>query len=701
MKKWLIVLSLFLIMILTTNTLSFGENKIINVSMNGSTVKVREVPVMMDGLIFKSDVPSFVYIDRTLVPVRFVAESLGAKVEWEQKTKTATIIQKDKTIKLTIDSAKATINNETKTLDKNSIPKLVTFSNKDSRTMVPVRVISEILGYDVGWDQANKIASINTKTDDDQIIDLNPEVNPPVPQNLVNITDVSVQKGSTPYQKIVIKSDEKLDYDTLFLPDSNKLVIDIQNSKLNLKNTGDAPGEIKVDDVNFGRVQYSQYSTNPYTTRVVVSMYENLDYEIIPSNDGKTNILSFVKKVKGINLEKIDGQDAIVIDGIGTSYNVMKLKNPERIVIDLMDATLGGIPYANYDYELGFVKGIRTSQFSGDNNYSTLDRIVRVVMDVKTGITDPNLKIDTIDNKLVIYPEKSLWENISYTSKGMDKLLSINNLKRTKYDVEYYPSEKLIEITIPSENVDLEKGFVIVKDGLVEDIEVVNDGEDTKVLVRLRIGIEYTVLSDTKDKTIEISLRKDPSAINTNKTIVIDAGHGGTAPGAISVNGTKEKDINLKISLKLESYLKSLGYNVLMTRAGDQNPGIYDRANFANAANADLFVSIHSNSHTNRDIKGLQVLYCPQFDSKVKTVDQYPFAKAVFDAVLASTGAEDKGIIKRPDLPVVRETKMPAVLVEVGFLSNAQEELMITNDAYQNKIVEGIVTGIQNYLEMY
>lgn len=701
MKKRLIILSLFLIMILTTNTLSFGENKIINVSVNGSTVKVQEVPVMVDGQSFKSDVPSFVYIDRTLVPVRFVAESLGAKVEWEQKTKTATIIQNDKTIKLTIDSEKVVINNETQTLDKNSIPKLVTFSNNDSRTMVPVRLISEVFGYDVGWDQAKKIASINTKTDDEEVIDFNPEVKPPVSQNLVTITDVSVQKGSTPYQKVVIKSDDKIEYETLYLPDSNILVIDIMNSKLNLKNTGDAAGDIKVDDVNFSRVQYSQYSTNPYTTRIVVSMYEKLDYEIVPSSDGKTNILSFVKKVEGINLEKVDGQDAIVIDGIGTSYNVMKLKNPERIVIDLMDATLGGIPYANYDYELGFIKGIRTSQFSGDNNYSPIDRIVRVVMDIKDGISDPNLKIDTIGNKLVIYPEKSLWENISYISNGMDKLLSIKNSMKTKYEVEYYPSEKLMEIIIPSENIDLENGFVTIKDGLVEDIEVVSNGEDTKVLVRFRIGIEYMVLSDTKDKTIEIQLRRDPSLVDTNKTIVIDAGHGGTATGAISVNGIKEKDINIKISLKLESYLKSLGYNVLMTRTGDQNPGIYERANFANAANADLFVSIHSNSHTNKDIKGLQVLYCPQFDSKVKTIDQYPFAKSVFDAVLASTGAEDKGIIKRADLPVVRETKMPAVLVEVGFLSNSEEEILITNDGYQNKIVEGIVKGIQNYLEMY
>ena len=550
MKKWLMTLSLFLIMILFVNTLSFGENSIINVSMNGSTVKVREVPVMMDGQAFKSEVPSFVYIDRTLVPVRFIAESLGSKVDWDQ------------TIKLTIDSTKAIVNNETKTLDKNSTPKLVTFSNKDSRTMVPVRVISEILGYEVGWNQENKIPYISTNNGEEDIIDFNPEVNPPVSSDLVSISDISIQKGSTPLQKVVIKSDEKIEYETLFLPDSNKLIIDIKNSKLNLKNTGNAPGNIQANDVNFSKVEYSQYSTNPYITRIVVTMNGKENYELIPSSDGKTTVLSFVN---GISLDTVAGKDALVIDGIGTSYNVLKLKDPERIVIDLLDATLNGKLYEDYNYELGFIKGVRTSQFLGDNNYSSLDRIVRVVLDVKEGITDPNIKVDTLNNKLVVYPEKSFWENISYASQGLDKILTINNLEKTKYEVDYDFNNKLMKITIPTENVELENGYVTIKDGIVDNIEVVKDKEETKVLLSLKSNLEFTVLSDRKDTKVQILLKRDPNSIDINKTIVIDAGHGDTDPGAMSVSGTKEKDINLQIAKKLESQLNALGYNVLMT----------------------------------------------------------------------------------------------------------------------------------------
>lgn len=718
MKRWIITLSFIMIFLSFINSTAFASGNIISVSMNGSNVKVKEVPILMNGQAFKADVPSFIYVDRTLVPIRFVAESLGAKVDWEQNTKTATVTHSNKVIKLTIDSPNVSINNDKKTLDKNSIPKLVTFNGNDARTMVPVRFVSEVLGYEVGWDENNQTPYINS-SDDNEVIDLDPEIKPnpiepqepvepkepvdsPKPnENTISIKGVDITKGSTSNQKVSITGDGKIEYDTLFLPDSNKLIIDIKNSRLNTKNTGDAPGDISVNDINFNRVQYSQYSTNPYTTRVVVTMYDKHNYEILPSNDGKTITLHFVNEIKGISMDRVDGKDALVINGAVPKYNIMKLKNPERIVVDLMDATLGGTSYANYDYNFEFISGIRTSQFQDDSNYSNSDRIVRVVIDVKDGIVDPNIKIETEGDRLIIYPEKDIWKNISYMPQGKDKLLVINNLERTRYEVDYNSTTNTMEITIPSESVDLNEGFATVKDGLVDEIEVTKYKEDTKVILRFKAGLEYTVLSGRKDSNIQISLRREPGTINTNKTIVIDAGHGGTAPGAISVNGTKEKDINLQVSLKLESILRSLGYNVVMTRSGDQTLGLYERSDLANNLNADIFVSIHSNSHTNRDIAGLQVLYCPLYDSNKKSQDQYPLAKSIMDAVLASTGAADKGIIPRKDLVVVRETKMPAVLVEVGFLSNAAEEKLITNDSYQNKIVEGIVTGIQNYFEMY
>ncbi len=83
-----------------------------------------------------------------------------------------------------------------------------------------------------------------------------------------------------------------------------------------------------------------------------------------------------------------------------------------------------------YNHSIGFIEKVRVSQFEPDNNYKSNDRIVRVVLDVKNGISDPNIKIDTYDNRIVIIPETSIWETINYSLKGKDRIISINANKK-------------------------------------------------------------------------------------------------------------------------------------------------------------------------------------------------------------------------------------------------------------------------------
>jgi N-acetylmuramoyl-L-alanine amidase len=704
MKRFLFIISL-LILLLTFNSVVFGANEIINVSMNGSKVQVKEVKVLMDGQAFKSDVPSFIYIDRTLVPIRFVAESFGAEVGWDQATKTATVKHKDKVVKLTIDSNKVVLNNEAKTLDKNSIPKLVTFSNNDSRTMVPVRFISEVLGYEVGWDENNQMPYINS-SDDIEVIDLNPIIDPETPTNpttpsvpasTATIDSINVVKGSTSKQRVVIKSNQPIDFEPLFLPDSNKLIIDIEDAVLK---TSDSK-EIKVNDGYIRSVTYSQYDNDPYVTRIVVQLEDKSDYDFYTSSDGKTNVLTFEEfKFNNIEIEKVDGVEALVIDDVkGIEYNVMNLKNPERIVIDLMDTNLTK-KISEFNLQTGFIKNVRVSQFSGDNNYSPNDRIVRLVLDVQDGTTNPNVSIERDGDKLIIKPEKSIWEFITYDSTGTDRLISIKNNDSVRYDVNYDSSSKRMDIIIPSEDSDLVKSMTALSDNFIRQIQVNENGDDTIVSIYFVRGIEFEVLSDKRAEVIKIAFRRDPN-LKYDGTIVIDAGHGGKDPGAISSNGTQEKVVNLQIALKVQRLLEDLGFNVIMTRTDDTFVDLYERANIANRNNADLFVSIHHNSTLNKAVQGLEILYCPRGSGVGKTADQYPLAEIISKSILQSTGGIDRGIIQRPGLVVIRETKMPAVLVEVGYLSNAEEEARIINDGYQNKVAQGIISGIQNYLDMY
>lgn len=707
MKKWLVIISL-LVILLTVNSLAFAANDAINVSMNGKNMQVKEVGVLLDGQAFEAEVPSFIYGDRTLVPIRFVAQRLGADVSWDQSTKTATVIRGNSEIKLQIDSNQVVLNNQTKTIDNNSIPRLVTFSNNDSRTMVPVRFVSETFGYEVGWDPEYEIPYINSSDESEniEVMDLNPIITPNPDKteedlDAATINNVKVVKGSTQKHRIIINSDKPIKYQSLFLPDSNKLVIDIENSVLK-SSSGDASNFIDLNDDYIKSLSYSQYQTNPYTTRVVAELYAKCDFDIYTSEDGKTTTVTFEEyKFDGISVEKVDGRDALVIDDMeDVQYNIMTLTSPNRVVIDLLDTNLTNKIY-EYDVELGYIDNVRVSQFAGDKNYNSNDRIVRIVLDVMSGVNEANVSIDREGDKLIITPEKSIWEYISYDNNHADRYISIMNNEKTDYNVEYDYDSTTMFITIPTESTDITEGETIVGDNFINSIKVIENRDETVISINFKRGIEYDILSNKKDDTIEIVTRRDPNIPYNDKTIVIDPGHGGTDPGAISPNGIKEKDVNLPLALKAQISLEALGYDVIMTRSDDTTLALKDRVNIANRNNADIFVSIHHNSTLNSAINGLEVLYCPRDLGDSKMDEQYPLAESVSKAILANTGGIDRGIFQRPKLKVIRETYMPAILVEVGYLSNAEDEARILDGNYQNSVVQGIVNGIQNYFEMY
>lgn len=189
--------------------------------------------------------------------------------------------------------------------------------------------------------------------------------------------------------------------------------------------------------------------------------------------------------------------------------------------------------------------------------------------------------------------------------------------------------------------------------------------------------------------------------VSSEKVIVIDAGHGGKDPGTIGFNNTYEKDINLDISNKLHEKLKSMGYKVILTRDTDEFIDNNDRADVANKKRARVFVSIHCNAiENNNKINGAQVLYYPNRESVINDLDNNVLAQIVLDQLVKGTGAANKGIVDRPDLIVLNQTKMPAIVVECGFLSNESEEKLLLMDSYQDKVVDSIINGLEYYFSL-
>ena len=194
------------------------------------------------------------------------------------------------------------------------------------------------------------------------------------------------------------------------------------------------------------------------------------------------------------------------------------------------------------------------------------------------------------------------------------------------------------------------------------------------------------------------------------KVIFLDPGHGGRDSGAFYYN-IAEKDLNMQVYKKLRKELEGLGYTVLTSRESDVYVDfVTERSKMVNKTNADMFISIHFNATSNSasNVSGIQTYSYeqnPDYPTKINSQwhnhpdrisESNRLAAAIHSSLLAETGAKNAGLL-HGSFAVLRETNKPAVLLELGYMSNFDENQRIRNDAYQNKLVKGIVKGIQQY----
>ncbi|MFA6216982.1 MAG: N-acetylmuramoyl-L-alanine amidase [Candidatus Omnitrophota bacterium] len=219
------------------------------------------------------------------------------------------------------------------------------------------------------------------------------------------------------------------------------------------------------------------------------------------------------------------------------------------------------------------------------------------------------------------------------------------------------------------------------------------------------------------------------------KKIIIDAGHGGKDPGAIGKTGLKEKDVNLDIAKRLASMLEKDRVTVVLTRSVDRFISLARRVDIANESNADLFVSIHSNANRVHSMSGFEVYYVspsvgdseralqsaknaiPQLGLGNVSALSLEIKAVLWDMVYTAHRAESielsrsicKTINRNLDVEilgvkdaryaVLKGARMPAILIEVGFVSNSKEERYLKNYYYRQKIAESIREGLVNYAQ--
>lgn len=181
-----------------------------------------------------------------------------------------------------------------------------------------------------------------------------------------------------------------------------------------------------------------------------------------------------------------------------------------------------------------------------------------------------------------------------------------------------------------------------------------------------------------------------PQASSGAPLVVIDPGHGGSEPGA--GNGSvNEKDTVLAISLEVEKILKEKHVDSILTRNDDIFLSLEDRVKIANEKKCSLFVSIHNNSFTDPSSSGILTTYNPYSPTGADIAE-------IMQSKLRDIGMQNRKTMPRPNLYVLRHTEMPALLLEIGFISNKKDLSLITNADFQKKCAGQIVSGIEEIL---
>ncbi|MBN3040316.1 MAG: N-acetylmuramoyl-L-alanine amidase, partial [Candidatus Omnitrophica bacterium] len=293
-----------------------------------------------------------------------------------------------------------------------------------------------------------------------------------------------------------------------------------------------------------------------------------------------------------------------------------------------------------------------------------------------------------------------------------------------------------------------ESGLSYNYDTIDEMLHLTSQNRDIKLLINSSIGIYNGNFFDLKAKTLRIDGKLFiPKALEqlisskkyisfkpvfSIKKIVIDPGHGGKDPGAISCRGLKEKTINLIIAKALKKKLQSQGYEVFLTRENDQFLSLRERTEFTIQKKADLFISIHANSNRSRSVKGVEIYYLTSdklnsYKRSVKLARSMSYftknahadvETILWDMVLTKNYSHSIEIsnilyftfkrlgfnIKPPRTAgfyVLKNAYVPSVLVEMGYLSNSTEEKTLRKKSYQNQIVEAISLSILSLEKRY
>lgn len=463
-------------------------------------------------------------------------------------------------------------------------------------------------------------------------------------------------------------------YRSFLLAEPARLVIDLAGPDLDpaLSTDGLAGGPVKG-------VRVSRFDQE--TVRVVFDLEYLLGYKLERRTTAPAGLrLDFNAVLKDVGFQSASATPEIYIECSGpVQYKTDFLMDPHRLVIDLWDVTLTGSALTVPGNDQ-WISSIRVSQFDSQT--------IRLVLEIK----EPRNCVVAVDEnnpgRLLIRTIPELIE-AAWVPRADGGQLVLKGTGALQGEPLYHPETGKLYIEIPHTKLSAR----LKEEGTGQSVFQVREKIPSTVQVELAVprGHQYRITWTQDRKEMTVKLQNAPLS---GKVIILDPGHGGADAGSLSPGGLREKELNLVVAVRLKEKLEALGAEVLLTREDDRYLWLYDRVAIANRAGGSVLLSIHANYHDNRKVNGLEIWHHPEREGSAT------LAAALAKSVLARTKQHFRGIMASKDFVLPREAEMPAVIFEMGFISNPEEEKLLKSEEFQEKIAEGLCQGLLAYFQV-
>ncbi len=654
--------------------------------IDGSTGKAavyETINMMLYGEDLLSDVPAILYPgNRTLVPVGMIAESLGAEVNWDAKNRQVELMKEGVEVLLTIDSKEAWVNGTRRQLPSDVPAKIMVYDGI-GRTMVPIAFVTDVFGLESAWIGETKTVALNEPTQ--SITDFEFRYMTKFPEIRLGAT------GEIKSNAYIIEGES--------VGENTKLVVDLQNTEMDFAG-GDYNERLNIFGLEAVRVQ--QVGDRPPLTRMTFELSQKKGYEIFFDKSAKELVIRFINSVEDVSLKKIYSAETVVIETTEDmpAYNVDYLG--DRVVVDLINATLkaGG---GGYTIEQVGSRDIDRYSFSqldvstAGGFYEPDDVVSRVTVDLGEERSPEDVFVEAIGSDIFVYVSGNPLDGFEYVKTDRDaSQLTLELGAGANYSLVRDEEKNEATLEIPIDRLALENMTLDTEDAIVDGIAI--ERLSSRGVYTLTFSLmEGTSVDDRMGSDGRLALDFINRRITNSKfsdiLLVLDAGHGGKDPGA-SGAALREKDVVLDVTLRLRKKLEAAGFKVYLTRDDDTYVDLYARAHVANELGATGFISVHANAHGNSGATGVEVLYAPD-----EARPSYGFSKSLQDQLVSNLKATDRGIVQRPNLVVLRETMMPAALVEIGFLTNEEDHYLLMQGSYRDRVADALYKGILHHYQ--